>query len=201
MAQEQSAKIKKKQWFQILAPQQFDNIVIGETLVTEPQLMIGKQLSQSLMNLSNDVKRQNIHIHFKVVGIDGNNGKTSIIGYKIVSSSVKRFVRRNSEKIDLSFICETSDNMPLTVKPLLVTRAEVKGSVAAKLRQQTIGFLAKSIKKMTYDEVLASLISHKLQDSMKENLNKIYPLKVCEIRYLGIKEIRKPQEAKIELTQ
>ena len=203
MAQEQVAnvaKLKKKQWHPIIAPKQFDNVVIGETLVYEPNQMLGKTLSHSLMNLINDTKRQNINIHFKVVEVEGNNAKTSIIGYQIIPSSIKRFVRRNSEKMDMAFTCETSDNVFLRVKPLVITRGDVKGSIAAKLRNNIVSFLVKTIKKMTYDEIINDLISRKMQDIMRANFNKIYPLKVCEIRYLGV-EAREKQEVKAEVKE
>lgn len=192
---EQIAKLKKKRWYQIIAPQQFDNVVLGETLVYEPNAMLGKTLSHSLMNLTNDPKRQNINIHFKVVEVEGDKGKTSIVGYQIIPSSVKRFVRRNSEKMDLSFACETADNVFLRVKPLVITKADVKGSIAAKLRNNIVQLLIKTIKKMNYNDVINDLISHKLQAMMRENLNKIYPLKVCEIRHLGIEKRERKQEA------
>ena len=194
--QEQVVKLKKKQWFQIVAPKQFDNVVIGETLVSEPSSMMGKTLTHSLMNLTNDVKRQNVNIHFKIVEVEGNNGKTSIIGYEIIPYSVKRFVRRNSEKMDLSFTCETADSVFLRVKPLVITKADVKGSIAAKMRNNTVHFLIKTISKMKYDEFINDLISHKLQSLVRENLSKIYPLKVCEIRYAGIEDRAKKQEYK-----
>ena len=196
---EQIAKLKKKQWYSIIAPKQFDNVVIGETPVYEPGAMLGKTLSHSLMNLTNDTKRQNINIHFKVVEVDGDKAKTSIVGYQIIPSTVKRFVRRNSEKMDLSFTCETADNVFLRVKPLVITKADVKGSTAAKLRNNIISFLAKTIKKMTYDELISDLIARKLQDTMRQNFTKMYPLKVCEIRYMGIEQREKPQEVKVEV--
>ena len=195
---EQITKLKKKQWYPINAPNQFNNIVLGETLVYEPKSMLGKTLSHSLMNLKNDVKKQNVNIHFKVVGIDGDRAITSITGYQITHSSVKRFVRRNSEKMDISFACETADNFLLRVKPLILTKSEVKGSVAAKLRNSVVTFVTKTIKNMSYDEIISDLISHKLQDMIKANLNKIYPLKVCEIRYLGIEARDKHQETGLD---
>ena len=195
---EQVVKLKKKQWYPILAPKQFENAVIGETLVNEPGAMLGKTLSHSLMNLTNDMKRQNISIHFKVVEVEDNKAKTSIIAYEIIPSSIKRFVRRNSEKMDNAFSCETADNVFLKVKHLIITRGDVKGSVAAKMRNNITMFLTKTIKKMTYDEIINDLITHKLQSLMRESLNKIYPLKVCEIRYLGIEARQKPHEAKVE---
>ncbi len=198
---EQVVKLKKKQWYPIIAPKQFENIVIGETLVYEPSAMLGKTLSHSLMNLTNDTKRQNINIHFKVVEIDNDKAKTSIIGYEIIPSSVKRFVRRNSEKMDISFNCETADNVFLRVKPLVITRSDVKGSIATKLRNNVILYLVKAIKKLTYDEVINELIIHKLQSVMKKDMDKIYPLKICEIRYLGIEAREKPQEVKAEIKE
>ncbi|MBI2657638.1 hypothetical protein HYX08_03010 [Candidatus Woesearchaeota archaeon] len=195
---EQVAKLKKRQWYPIIAPKQFEHVVLGETLVNDPNAMLGKTLSHSLMNLTNDSKRQNVNIHFKVVEVEGDKAKTKIIGYQIIPSSVKRFVRRNSEKMDISFTCDTADNVFIRVKPLVITKADVKGSVAARLRNSIASFLSKTIKKMTYDELINDLILHKLQSLMRENLNKIYPLKVCEIRYVGLEDRDRPQEAKVE---
>ena len=198
MAHEQVSKAKKKQWFQIVAPQQFENVVLGETLVMEPQAMLGKTLSHNLMNLTNDMKRQNVNIHFKVVAIEGNTGKTSIVGYQIIPSSIKRFVRRNSEKMDLSFACDTADNVSLRVKPLVIAKADVKGSIAAKMRNTIVKHLTQTIKKMTYADLMNDMVSHKLQSSMREILTKIYPVKVCEIRYIGIEQRENKAEAKPE---
>ena len=198
MAQEQVKKVKKKQWYSIVAPKQFEDAVIGETLVYDPEAMIGKTLSHNLMNLTNDTKRQNINIHFKVTELDNNKAKTAIIGYEILPSSVKRFVRRNSEKVDLSFVCDTADNVRLRVKPLVVTRSDVKGSVAAKLRHNIVQHLTRTIKKLKYDELINELIIHKLQSEMRAILNKIYPVKVCEIRRLCLEAGERKQEAKTE---
>ena len=38
---EQVTKLKKKQWYPIIAPKQFDNVVLGETLVYEPNQLLG----------------------------------------------------------------------------------------------------------------------------------------------------------------
>jgi len=198
---EQVAKIKKKQWYQILAPSQFGDTVLGETLAYEPKAMLGKTLTHSLMNLTNDMKKQNINIQFKIESVEGDKAKTGIIGYQIITSSVRRFVRRNSEKMDLSFACETADNVFLRVKPLIITKASIKSSVAAKVRLQAVNFLNRAIKKMKYDEVIGDVISHKMQSSLREVLNKIYPLKVCEIRYIGIEERKDTHAAKEEAGQ
>ena len=198
---EQIVKLKKKQWYQIIAPKQFENVVIGETLVADPQLMLGKSLSHNLMNLTNDMKKQNVSIHFKVVKVEDSKGLTEIIGYEIIPSSVKRFVRRNSEKMDLSFTCETADNVFVRVKPLVITKADIKGSTAARLRNAIVQFLIKAVKKSSYNDIINDLISHKIPTEMRANFNKIYPLKVCEIRFFGIEEREQRQETTVEVKE
>ena len=87
----------------------------------------------------------------------------------------------------------------MRVKPLVITKADVKGSIAAKLRNNIVSYLIRTIKKMSYEQIINDLISHKMQAVMRENLNKIYPLKVCEIRYVGIEKREKPKEDSAEI--
>ena len=197
--QESILKKGKKKFYPIAAPALFNEEELGEVPLYDLKDAIGRRVKVNLMTLTNDPKRQNINIRFKVVEVEGDKGKTKIIGYEIIPSSVKRFVRRNSEKMDLSFACETADNVSLRVKPLVITKADVKGSIAAKMRNSIVQHLIKTIKKMNYNDVLNEVITHKLQASMKETFNKMYPLKVCEIRYLGIEQREKQQEAATEV--
>ena len=101
--------------------------------------------------------------------------------------------------MDISFSCETSDKVHLRVKPLVISKADVKGSVAAKLRHNIVSFVTKAIESKKYDEILNDLITHKIQSTLRGHLTKIYPVKVCEIRYLGIeKRENTSEEAKTE---
>jgi ribosomal protein S3AE len=195
---EQSSKPKKKKWYKIVAPKQFNGALLGETYIADPNLMLGKTLKFNLMNLTNDMKKQNINMKFKVDKVEDNKGITSVIGFQIIHSSVKRFVRRNSEKMSLSFACETSDNVYLRVKPLVIARGELKSSIAARLRNTIERELKKIIKAKTYDELMSELITRKIQMGLKSAMHKIYPLKICELRYIGIEDREKPQEVKAE---
>lgn len=186
-------KIRRKSWYAILAPKMFNEMMIGETIVYEPMKMIGKTVSYNLANLTNDIKKQNTNVKFAIESVDNNKARTKIIGVEIMPYTVKRLVRRSSTKIEISFACSTSDSIRLRVKPIIVAKSETKKSVRSKIYHMTVNFLTKKISNENYDNVINSLVSHNLQSSLKEHLNKIYPLKTCEIRYTGIEEIKKAE--------
>ena len=191
-------KIAKKEWYPIIAPKVFQNAVLGETTVYEPQQMIGKGLTISLMSLTNDSKRQNINVNFEVVDVQNGKGLANVVGYSMAQSSIRRMIRRNIERIDMSFSCKTSDNKDLRVKPLLITRSATIGSVVAKIRRTAQDFITKYIGSVSYDGLINDLVTQKLQASLRKEINKIYPLRVCEIRSMEIVDLEKKKEAKAE---
>lgn len=195
------AKVLKKQWYPILAPKIFGSTVLGETYVYEPEQMLGKTITKNLMNLTNDVKRQNINLNFEVVNVQNGKAFTDVVGYYMVQSSVRRLVRRNIEKVNTSFLCKTSDNKNLQIKPLLITRSSTKGSVGAKLRKNAQDFLVKYIGAISYDNLINDLVNHKIQNSLRKESNKIYPLRVCEIRSMEIVDLEKKKQVKAKKTE
>lgn len=190
------AKVLKKHWYPLIAPKLFRNVVLGETLVYEPQQMIGKIIRQNLMNLISDVKRQNVNVIFEVVNVENDKGHTNFVGYAMVQSSVKRMVRRNISKIDMSFTCATSDKRNIRIKPLIITRMSTSVSVASKIRKHAHEFLIKYIGGISFDNFTNDLIRHKMQDALRYHLKKVYPVRVCEIRFMQVEKLHKPETDK-----
>ena len=62
-------KVKKKKWFEIVAPKLFDERVIGETTALEPDKLIGKPVLINLMALTNDPRKQNVSIKFNIESV------------------------------------------------------------------------------------------------------------------------------------
>src|SRR3989344_2416023 len=199
MAEEKTIKIKKKKWYQIIGPKTFREAVLGETLVAEPQLMLNKTLKINLMNLTHDVKQQNVNIKFQIDEIRGDNAYSKIIGYEVIPATIRRLVRRGKKRMDISFSCETSDKKKVRIKPLFITTKTMKSSVSAALRKSIIDYLTQNIKKMSYDELVSNLIPRRLQYSLKDHIKKIYPLKICEIREMSVEKEAAPEEKAKEL--
>jgi small subunit ribosomal protein S3Ae len=189
-------KIKKKQWFEIIAPKIFRNNSLGETLVADRSQLIGKEVTTSLANITGEMKRQSTIIKFKVTELKENKALTEIIGYSILLTHIKRMVRKGRNKADLSFTCLTKDNKSIKVKVILITRSTTKNQVLTSLRKVGQDILTNSIKNISYSNLINDVIAYKLQRSLKEQLKKIFPLKVCEIRHISLISGKKAETEK-----
>ena len=198
---------KKKKWIKIIALKPFNEQFIGETFAAETEDAIGRKIKLSLMNLTNDPKRQNVNIKFEITKKHAGGVGAEMVGYNIVASSIRRLVRRDCNRIDESYIIRTADNKKIRIKPFILTKSMAKGSVLKAMRKATKEFLSDNIQKSNYEKLVNELLYHKLQKGLKEHLKKIYPARVCEIRLMkvekeerkeGVKEERKAEGVKKE---
>lgn len=190
-----SAKVKKR-WYSLQAPELFNRAQIGETLVAEPDLLIGREVRVNLMSLTRNVKQQNINVKFSITKITDKVAQTKIISYAMSPASIKRFVRRKISRIDDSFSVVTADNKTIRIKPLIITRSKVQRSVATDLRKVMREFLITEIAKKNYLDFVREVIQYKLQRSLTERLNKIYPVRIMNIRTWYVETEGKKQETK-----
>lgn len=175
-------KQKKKIWYEILAPREFNNLVIGETMAFSSDSLIGRATNFNLANLTRDMKKQNMMVRFKIKEVKDGKALTESIGYNMVPAYVKRVVRTGRSKIDDSIEFVTKDKIKVRVKPLILTRTVVKKSVVKHLRKESRIFLKEFIEKQDYSGIFSSITSYNLQRKLKNHLKKVSPIAVCDIR-------------------
>lgn len=179
-------KVKKKIWVQILAPKMFNEQVVGETTANTAQETIGKIVEVNLMTLTGESKKQSINTKLKITDIKEGKAYTKIVRYEINPSAIKRFVRRNKNRIDESLVYQTKDGQKVRIKPFILTLALTKSSVVAELRKRIKVFLYKNIAQTTYEDLFKSVIDHKIQKELGMALSKMHPIKTVEVRVLHI---------------
>lgn len=173
---------KKKKWCQIVATKEFNDAVIGETTYLEPDNLIGRTVQVSLMELTNDIKKQHMKLIFKVEGIKDNHAITSVVAFEVSPLYIRRMVRREKKKIDDSFIVETKDNVKVRIKTFFVTKAMTSNRTVTDLRKKARLILTEEIKKLDYNSFVLAVVSYEIQKKLHSELKKVYPLSVCQIR-------------------
>ena len=182
--EKEKIKKKKKKWYTILASSEFNKQVIAETISSDPKSLIGRTIKVSLMNLTREIKHQNIKITFSITNVDESNALTEVVGYELIPSFIKRITRTGREKIDDVNTYETKNNIKLVLKLLIMTKSKTKRSILSNLRHKSKEFLTAKIQKQDYSELITSLITYTLQKELKSTLSKIYPVAVCDVRVL-----------------
>jgi small subunit ribosomal protein S3Ae len=177
---------KKKKWHKILAPKIFNETVLGETPALEPNLLMGRTVKTSLMNLTRDMKKQNVDITFEVDQVKGDTAYAHVKTYQVNPAFIKRLVRRNKLRVDDSFTAITKDGIHLQIKPFILTRMGTRKSIGTALRKAARSYIARTLAKTTYDHFVQDLVSQRFQRTLKTSIKNIYNLRTCEIRVMNL---------------
>ena len=181
-------KVKKKIWCKVISPKIFGNKEVGESYLTVPESAIGRKLSVSLRDLTNNVKDQNVQIILQVNKVTGTLLNTSLFGYQMTPAYVKRLVRKNTARLDDYFEFKTKGGKKVILKTLMVTFGKGQRSTKAVLRKELQKYLDEEIQKLSFDFFVSNLINFRIQSTIKKKLNKVFPLKEVAIRVLKLKE-------------
>ncbi|MBD3163694.1 hypothetical protein GF323_00670 [Candidatus Woesearchaeota archaeon] len=191
---------QKKRWFRLIAPKFFNEQQIGESLALGPDELKGRTLKANLSTLINNIRKQHIVISMLVDRVEGDKGYCSIMGMEISPASIKRQVRKRRTRLDQTLKAITKDGKPITLKLMLLTRNVIKGSVFTNLQKQSKDIVLRKIAKTDFAPFAEEVVTGRLQKEIKEKLNKIYPLRMVEVksfshnRFLKAVDLRKIKE-------
>jgi len=174
----------RKIWYRIVSPKLFGQMELGETYLASPEGAIGRNLKINLKDLTGNMKDQNAYVKFTVDELEGTTLKASISGYELTATSVKRMVRKSTDRLDDYLVFKTKDGKNVILKTLLITQIKAQRSVQKQLRLKMKAFLAEEVKNNTFETVVGNLVSRKIQMTLKKLLYKIYPVNDATVRVL-----------------
>lgn len=162
--------------------------MVNETLpvLGEPESLAGKTIK---LDLSRKLKGRGLEVVFQILA----NGK-ELTGYPknmtLMRSYITRMMRKRVNYVEDSFTSACKD-IPVTIKPFLITRKKVSRAIRNNLRRTTKEFILEYTKTKTYMELAESILFGEMQKDMYPRLKKVYPLSLCEIRVLEVKDVSK----------
>jgi len=173
---------KKKSWYVLKAPSLFDEREIGNTLVMAPEDALNRYVVVNAMTLLGDMKKQSQLLKFKISSVKDKKCLTEIDGFSIMPATLKRLVRRNRDRIDLSFIAPTKDGVMVRIKPLLITRSLTSRSVRTDLHHAAKKAIHEYVAEKEFDDCVGDVMQGALQAHVKSELHSIYPLRSVEMK-------------------
>lgn len=174
-------KWKKKTWYTIIAPKEFENKEIGETLTEKPETLKGRIITITGRELANQPKKQHIQLKFKIKDVTGSKAITEVIGHLIKDNYLKRVVRRRSSKIMSVKNYSTSDGKNFKIKVIVITEKKSSKSQKTAIRKKTEELMKKTIEHLHSNKVVDELVFGTIPNKIYPQLKKIVPIKRIEI--------------------
>lgn len=174
-------KWKKKAWYKLYAPEEFERKELGETIAEKPELVVGRTVEVTASELANQPKKSHVQIKFKVSNIVANKGQCEAIGHNIKDSYLKRVVRRRTSKIMVVKKFETKDKKNVKVKVVVVTEKKSSGRQKTSILKIVEESTKKFLSQLETKKVIEQLVFGNLPNKIYSEAKKIVPIRRVEI--------------------
>ncbi len=193
-----SGKDKKvhKKWYPVIAPAMFKEQVIGEMPATDISKLLKRNISINLMSATRDFRHQDTTLKFLINSVSGQTAQASLVSYTLSPSSMKRMIRRRTDRIDVRVDVKTKSGLDAVIKVVLVTLNNTVAGVRTKIRNKAITEVKELCKKISFVELVQQLTRNKFQKELKSLVTKVYP-----VRYIIIKKYTLVADPKEEPVQ
>ena len=175
-------KWKMKEWYNVHAPRMFNETVIGETPAADPEFLIGRQSEVTVQDLTGDFSKMHIKLRFKIVGYDGHEAKTELIGHDLTSDYVRRLTRRKKTKTDHVVDVKTADGFVLRLKTMSIADRRIQASQEEGMRAAIAAYLTSYAAENKLADLIKAIISGDMAKDTAKACHAIIPIKRIEIR-------------------
>jgi len=144
------------------------------------------------LDLTNSLKGKGLEIKFVVEDVDGKLITTPKQAY-LQGFYIRRMLRKGTDYVEDSFLIQCKDHR-LRVKPFMITRKRVSKIVLKGLREKAKEEISKYVKDKSFDIIVKDVMEGTLQKQILPALKKIYPLGLCEVRFIGIEDLKEHEK-------
>lgn len=175
-------KTKTKEWFTIIAPKLFDEKEIGRTMISDPKGLVGRRISLSLMELTNDFSKYYMKFAFKINRVEDSKAFANFDGSECMRDYISRMILRRVRRIDAVQDLTTKDGIKIRVKTLAIISRRVKSSIQKNMRASIKEMIKEEVENLTLDEFIEKIITDEIKGRILRESRKDYPVRNFEIR-------------------
>ncbi len=172
----------KKQWYEIVAPKMFEEKTIGETTTIDSKRLVGRTIQVSIMDLSAEYAKFYLKMELQISSVVGSKAYTKLIGHDVLRERIHRMVQRHSRRVDVVQDVKLDDGTSARLKTIFILPMRVNTSIKNKCRAKAKETINSFVVGKNFEDIMKSIISSDLQNSVKKAVNQIYPVSTIEVR-------------------
>ena len=180
-------KWREKRWVTVLASPSFDRVPIAYVPITSEKLAMGRVIETTLFDITKQDPQQNmlIKLHFQIVGVDGNIGRTVLKGHEYSREYLRSLVRRGASMVNFIREYKTKDKATVRVYVVAFTVGRINSSRKHEIRLACNKILLERTSELFYEqfaqEAVDQSLAHEMYDACKN---------IAKIRHLGVRKVK-----------
>ncbi|MEX2684005.1 MAG: 30S ribosomal protein S3ae [Candidatus Sigynarchaeota archaeon] len=172
---------KAKQWYEIHASPEFDNIYIGQTPAAEEEILYQRVLENSLFDFTQDFEDASIKLRFRINKVNGNLANTQFIGHELTRDFIRSLIRRGSNRIQNIIDIKTKDDYVFRITGTVFTLNMAKSSQQKTIRKIISDILTEKGNTLGCKEFVQEMVFGNIERDIKRIANEIVPIRECKL--------------------
>ena len=118
---------KAKSWFKVHTPDNLGKVFIGDTIANDAESVVGRIMTSTLGEITNDYAKQHMKMSFKINSVAGDAAYTEFVGHDVTRDYLRSLVKRRSSRVDCHVPLVTNDGkkVHLTISCYTFARANI----------------------------------------------------------------------------
>ncbi len=200
-----SRQQQQKQWYDVLAPEQFDRAELGETVADEPDKVLGRTIETTLGDIRNDAGENNTKLEFRITEVASDSAYTEFIKHELTRDYLRSLVRRGSSKVEAYITVLTTDDYRIQVQPVALTTKQADASQKKAIRRTMIDLVEEAGAERTFADLLDSIVEGRLSSAIYNEAKTVYPLRRVEVAKATLEarpeEVAAEQETSVDVDE
>ena len=183
---------KAKSWFKVHVPDNLGKAYIGDTIANDAESVVGRIMTATLGEITNDYAKQHMKMSFKIATVTGDAAYTEFVGHEVTRDYLRSLVKRRSSRIDCIVPVTTKDNKKVRLTICCYTFARANISQEHAIRNAIVQAVAVQAQAWDLNTLLSGIVSGEISRDLFKAVKTIYPTRRVEIIKSRVEQVAAP---------
>jgi small subunit ribosomal protein S3Ae len=183
---------KAKSWFKVHVPDNLGKAYIGDTIANDAESVVGRIMTATLGEITNDYAKQHMKMSFKISTVTGDSAYTEFVGHEVTRDYLRSLVKRRSSRIDCIVPVTTKDNKKVRLTICCYTFARANISQEHAILDAIVKAVAVQAQAWDLNTLLNGIVSGEISRDLFKAVKTIYPTRRVEIIKSKVEQVAAP---------
>ena len=184
---------KAKSWYKVYVPDNLGKTYIGDTISNDATGVVGRIMTSTLGEITNDYAKQYMKMSFKINSVTGDAAYTEFVGHEVTRDYLRSLVKRRSSRIDTWVPIVTKDGKKVRLTICTYTFARANLSQEHAIRAAIMQAVLAQSTAWDLTTMVNGIVSGEISRDLFKTVKTIYPTRRVEV----VKSKVEPIAAKI----